>query len=109
MVNRSVPLGDTSWKLPTSSHILMRASQVSSEFEKANQSYLRISLGEFFQQRSEALGCLGGSEEHIKRVRTSLTCNSIPALRLISYLKCYSATDCYNSVVLKVESRDSWG
>lgn len=69
-VNRSVPLGDTSWKLPTNSHILMRASQVSTEFEKGNHSYLRISLGEFFQQRSEALGCLGGSEEDIKRVST---------------------------------------
>lgn len=50
----------------------MRSSQVSTEFEKRNQSYLRISLGEFFQQRSEALGCLGGNEEDIKRVRTSL-------------------------------------
>lgn len=69
-VNRSVHLGDTSWKFPTSSHVLMRASQVSTEFEKGNQSYLRISLGGFFQQRSEALGCLGGIED-IKRVRTS--------------------------------------
>lgn len=64
-------LGDTSWKAPTSSNILMRASQASSELEAGNQSYLRISLGEFFQRRSEALGCLGSSEEdNIKRVRT---------------------------------------
>ncbi|XP_052003508.1 centrosomal protein of 192 kDa-like isoform X2 [Xyrauchen texanus] len=67
-VNASEVLGDTSWKVPTNSHILMRASQVSSEFEAANQSYLRISLGEFFQRRSEALGCLGSSkEDRIKR------------------------------------------
>ncbi|XP_046702949.1 centrosomal protein of 192 kDa isoform X2 [Silurus meridionalis] len=75
-VNRSVLLGDTSWKLPPSSHILMRSSQVSNEFEKGNQSYLRISLGEFFQQRSEALGCLGGSEEDIKRPSFGYIINS---------------------------------
>lgn len=75
-------LGDTSWKLPHSSHVLMRASQASTEFEKGNQSYLRISLGEFFQQRSEALGCLGGSEEDIKRVRKSQ--NIRAALRLVT-------------------------
>ncbi|TRY60767.1 hypothetical protein DNTS_029619 [Danionella cerebrum] len=67
-VNMSEVLGDTSWKIPTSSNILMRASQVSSELESGNQSYLRISLGEFFQRRSEALGCLGTSEEYsVKR------------------------------------------
>ncbi|KAM4633668.1 centrosomal protein of 192 kDa [Polymixia lowei] len=60
--NVSPTLGDTSWKLPASSHVLMRASQVSSEFERGNQSYLRLSLGEFFGQRSEALGCLGNDE-----------------------------------------------
>ncbi|MCJ8728567.1 hypothetical protein PDJAM_G00005970 [Pangasius djambal] len=75
-VSRSVLLSDTSWKLPSSSHILMRASQVSSEFENGNQSYLRISLGEFFQQRSEALGCLGGSEENIKRPSFGYIINS---------------------------------
>ncbi|KAF5896116.1 centrosomal protein, partial [Clarias magur] len=75
-VNRSVLLSDTSWKVPTSSHILMRASQVSNEFEKGNQSYLRISLGEFFQRRSEALGCLGGTEEHIKRPSFGYIINS---------------------------------
>ncbi|XP_043116240.1 centrosomal protein of 192 kDa isoform X2 [Puntigrus tetrazona] len=67
-VNMSEVLGDTSWKIPSSSNILMRASQVSSELEPENQSYLRISLGEFFQRRSEALGCLGNSEEdYVKR------------------------------------------
>ncbi|XP_017329785.2 centrosomal protein of 192 kDa isoform X1 [Ictalurus punctatus] len=75
-VNRTVLLGDTSWKLPASSHILMRASQVSTEFEKENQSYLRISLGEFFQQRSEALGCLGSREEDIKRPSFGYIINS---------------------------------
>ncbi|MCI4374421.1 hypothetical protein PGIGA_G00006070 [Pangasianodon gigas] len=75
-VNRSALLSDTSWKLPTSSHILMRASQVSSEFENGNQSYLRISLGEFFQQRSEALGCLGSSDEEIKRPSFGYIINS---------------------------------
>ncbi|XP_058246905.1 centrosomal protein of 192 kDa isoform X1 [Hemibagrus wyckioides] len=74
--NRSELLGDTSWKLPTSSHVLMRSSQVSTEFEKGNQSYLRISLGEFFQQRSEALGCLGGNEEDIKRPSFGYIINS---------------------------------
>ncbi|XP_027005077.2 centrosomal protein of 192 kDa isoform X2 [Tachysurus fulvidraco] len=75
-VSRSVLLGDTSWKLPHSSHVLMRASQASTDFEKGNQSYLRISLGEFFQQRSEALGCLGGSEEDIKRPSFGYIINS---------------------------------
>ncbi|KAJ8288500.1 hypothetical protein COCON_G00011590 [Conger conger] len=63
--SQSLGLGDTSWRHPSSNHILMRGSQVSSDFERGNQSYLRLSLGEFFQQRSEALGCLG--EDHVKR------------------------------------------
>ncbi|XP_056618795.1 centrosomal protein of 192 kDa isoform X1 [Triplophysa dalaica] len=67
-VNVNEVLGNTSWKVPSSNHILMRASQVSSDLEAANQSYLRISLGEFFQRRSEALGRLGSSEEdYVKR------------------------------------------
>ncbi|XP_062395641.1 centrosomal protein of 192 kDa isoform X2 [Sardina pilchardus] len=65
--NGSLGMGDSSWKLPTSSHILMRASQISSDFEKGNHSYQRLSLGEFFQQRSEALGCLGNEEDTVKR------------------------------------------
>ncbi|XP_018521245.1 centrosomal protein of 192 kDa isoform X1 [Lates calcarifer] len=54
---------DSSWKGPTNSHILMRASQVSSEFQRGDQSYLRLSLGQFFGQRSEALGCLGSTSD----------------------------------------------
>lgn len=59
---------DSSWKIPSSSHILMRASQVS-DHSQADQSYLRLSLGQFFGQRSEAMGCLGRSEsaDDIKR------------------------------------------
>uniref|UniRef100_A0A669E4Y8 Centrosomal protein 192 n=1 Tax=Oreochromis niloticus TaxID=8128 RepID=A0A669E4Y8_ORENI len=58
---------DSSWKLPFNSHILMRASQVSSEFMQGDESYLRLSLGQFFGQRSEALGCLGSSSDLVKR------------------------------------------
>ncbi|XP_049439244.1 centrosomal protein of 192 kDa isoform X3 [Epinephelus fuscoguttatus] len=54
---------DSSWKAPTTSHILMRASQVSSEFNQEDQSYLRLTFGQFFGQRSEALGCLGSTED----------------------------------------------
>ncbi|KAM8847082.1 centrosomal protein of 192 kDa isoform 1-T1 [Synchiropus picturatus] len=54
---------DSSWKAPASSHILMRASQVASEYNQNNQSYLRLSLGQFFEQRSEALGCLGVTDD----------------------------------------------
>ncbi|XP_061674954.1 centrosomal protein of 192 kDa isoform X2 [Syngnathoides biaculeatus] len=63
------PFPNDSWKAGTSSHILMRASQVSSEFNPGDQSYLRLSLGQFFQQRSEALGCLGSGNnmDGIKR------------------------------------------
>ncbi|XP_034553288.1 centrosomal protein of 192 kDa isoform X2 [Notolabrus celidotus] len=61
--NNSTFQSDSSWKVPPSSHILMRASQVSSEFQRGDQSYLRLSLGQFFEQRSEALGCLGNSDD----------------------------------------------
>ncbi|XP_032374126.1 centrosomal protein of 192 kDa isoform X3 [Etheostoma spectabile] len=54
---------DSSWKAPTNSHILMRASQVSSAFKQGDQSYLRLSFGQFFGQRSEALGCLGSTDD----------------------------------------------
>lgn len=60
---------DSSWKIPSSSsYILMRASQVS-DMSQADQSYLRLSLGQFFGQRSEALGCLGRREsaDDVKR------------------------------------------
>ncbi|XP_075896846.1 centrosomal protein of 192 kDa isoform X3 [Nelusetta ayraudi] len=53
---------DSSWKLPTRNSILMRASQLSSQLERGDQSYLRLSLGQFFEQRSEALGCLGSAD-----------------------------------------------
>lgn len=61
---------DSSWKLPTKNSILMKASQLSSQLERGDQSYLRLSLGQFFEQRSEALGCLGSAERHdaVKRV-----------------------------------------
>ncbi|XP_061885688.1 centrosomal protein of 192 kDa isoform X1 [Entelurus aequoreus] len=54
-------LMDSSWKADPRNHVLMRASQVASEFDQGDQNYLRLSLGQFFQQRSEALGCLGSS------------------------------------------------
>lgn len=61
--------GDSSWKIPTNSHILMRASQVSPGFRQEDESYLRLSFGQFFGQRSEALGCLGRTDEdEVKRV-----------------------------------------
>ncbi|XP_064409611.1 centrosomal protein of 192 kDa isoform X3 [Latimeria chalumnae] len=62
----SLGIGDTSWRLPSCSYIQLRASQVTSDFETEEQSYLRLSLGEFFGQRSEALGRLGGGDD-IKR------------------------------------------
>ncbi|XP_076016807.1 centrosomal protein of 192 kDa isoform X2 [Genypterus blacodes] len=59
---------NSSWKAPISSHVLMRSSQVSSEFEQGDPSYLRLSLGQFFSERSEALGCLGSDDvKGIKR------------------------------------------
>ncbi|XP_056290775.1 centrosomal protein of 192 kDa isoform X2 [Pseudoliparis swirei] len=54
---------DSSWKAPTNSHILMRASQVAAEFNQGDHSYMRLTLGQFFEQRSEALGCLGSSDD----------------------------------------------
>lgn len=55
-------LADTSWKSPNSC-ILLRTSDLDED-----ASYLRLSLGQFFGQRSEALGCLGGGSD-VKRVR----------------------------------------
>uniref|UniRef100_A0A8C5R1G7 Centrosomal protein 192 n=1 Tax=Leptobrachium leishanense TaxID=445787 RepID=A0A8C5R1G7_9ANUR len=62
--NISLNMGDTSWKLPPST--LPRTSQVNSDLDQEDASYLRLSLGEFFGQRSEALGCLGGGQD-VKR------------------------------------------
>ncbi|XP_065485263.1 centrosomal protein of 192 kDa isoform X4 [Caloenas nicobarica] len=53
-------LADTSWRSPNSC-ILLRTSDVDKD-----ASYLRLSLGEFFGQRSAALGCLGGGSD-VKR------------------------------------------
>ncbi|XP_054020395.1 centrosomal protein of 192 kDa [Dryobates pubescens] len=52
-------LADTSWKSANS--CVLRASDLDKD-----ASYLRLSLGEFFGQRSEALGCLGGGSD-VKR------------------------------------------
>lgn len=70
MSSNSTFQSDSSWKAPPNSHILMRASQVASEFKQEDQSYLRLSLGQFFGQRSEALGCLGSTDDldGVKRV-----------------------------------------
>lgn len=54
-------LADTSWK-SANSCILLRNSDLDKD-----ASYLQLSLGEFFGQRSEALGCLGGGSD-VKRV-----------------------------------------
>ncbi|XP_035528184.1 centrosomal protein of 192 kDa [Morone saxatilis] len=54
---------DSSWKIPSSNHILMRASQVSSQLKEGDQSYLRLSFGQFIGQRSEAMGCLGSTDD----------------------------------------------
>ncbi|KAK2514309.1 Cep192 [Columba livia] len=53
-------LADASWRSPNSC-ILLRTSDVDKD-----ASYLRLSLGEFFGQRSAALGCLGGGSD-VKR------------------------------------------
>ncbi|XP_050747670.1 centrosomal protein of 192 kDa isoform X2 [Gymnogyps californianus] len=53
-------LADASWK-SANSCILLRTSDLDKD-----ASYLRLSLGEFFGQRSEALGCLGGGSD-VKR------------------------------------------
>ncbi|XP_015710781.1 centrosomal protein of 192 kDa isoform X2 [Coturnix japonica] len=53
-------LANSSWK-SAGSCFLPKMSDVSKD-----ASYLRLSLGEFFGQRSEALGCLGGGSD-VKR------------------------------------------
>ncbi|XP_054443294.1 centrosomal protein of 192 kDa [Pteronotus mesoamericanus] len=57
--NTSVALGDMSWGTSIN-YNLLRKSLSTSDLNKDDASYLRLSLGEFFAQRSEALGCLGG-------------------------------------------------
>nr|XP_048275455.1 centrosomal protein of 192 kDa isoform X2 [Myodes glareolus] len=56
---------DASWAATVNYHLL-RKSLGTSYFDKDDGSYLRLSLGEFFAQRSEALGCLGGGS-NVKR------------------------------------------
>uniref|UniRef100_A0A8C4TEJ6 Centrosomal protein of 192 kDa-like n=1 Tax=Erpetoichthys calabaricus TaxID=27687 RepID=A0A8C4TEJ6_ERPCA len=60
---RSSQYGDTSWRLPNSSYIHLRASQASSDFDK---SCFETSLGHFFSKKSEPLGLLGDYED-VKR------------------------------------------
>ncbi|XP_029777150.1 centrosomal protein of 192 kDa isoform X4 [Suricata suricatta] len=55
----SAALGDTSWRTSVN-YSLLRKSLSTSDLDKDDACYLRLSLGEFFAQRSEALGCLGG-------------------------------------------------
>ncbi|XP_024435919.2 centrosomal protein of 192 kDa isoform X2 [Desmodus rotundus] len=57
--NTSFALGDVSWGTSIN-YNLLRKSLSTSDLNKDDASYLRLSLGEFFAQRSEALGCLGG-------------------------------------------------
>ncbi|XP_012601610.2 centrosomal protein of 192 kDa isoform X1 [Microcebus murinus] len=63
--NTSIALGDTSWGASVN-YNLLRKSFSTSDLDKDDASYLRLSLGEFFAQRSEALGCLGGGNS-VKR------------------------------------------
>ncbi|XP_042539598.1 centrosomal protein of 192 kDa isoform X1 [Dipodomys spectabilis] len=57
--NISATFGDSSW-VATINFNLLKKSHNTSEFDPDDASYLRLSLGEFFAERSEALGCLGG-------------------------------------------------
>uniref|UniRef100_A0A8D2JLW5 Centrosomal protein 192 n=1 Tax=Sciurus vulgaris TaxID=55149 RepID=A0A8D2JLW5_SCIVU len=63
--NTSAALVDTSWAA-TVNHNLLRKSLSTSDLGRDDASYIRLSLGEFFAQRSEALGCLGGGNS-VKR------------------------------------------
>ncbi|KAM9632713.1 centrosomal protein of 192 kDa isoform 4-T6 [Trichechus inunguis] len=63
--NTSFALGDMSWGTSVNFNLL-RKSFSPSDLGKDDASYLRLSLGEFFAQRSEALGCLGGGN-NVKR------------------------------------------
>ncbi|XP_060056607.1 centrosomal protein of 192 kDa isoform X3 [Erinaceus europaeus] len=63
--NISGALGDTSWGTSVN-YSMLRKSLSTSDLDKDDASYFRLSLGEFFAQRSEALGCLGGGH-NVKR------------------------------------------
>ncbi|XP_072902818.1 centrosomal protein of 192 kDa isoform X3 [Hemitrygon akajei] len=56
--------GNDSWKMP--SNVKLEVSPATSVFVQ-DQSCLQLTLGEFFSERSEALGCLGGENSNIKR------------------------------------------
>lgn len=90
---------DSSWKIPAGNSILMRASQLSSEFERGDQSYLRLSLGQFFEQRSEALGCLGSADniDAVKRVSKNYHWNRNK--------KCCLSTDIGILKLIQIEGR----
>lgn len=76
--NTSEALGDTSWGA-SANYSLLRRSLSTSDLDRDDASYRRLSLGEFFAQRSEALGCLGGGY-NVKRV--SMGCASLEFRRL---------------------------
>ncbi|XP_048219052.1 centrosomal protein of 192 kDa isoform X2 [Perognathus longimembris pacificus] len=57
--NISATFGDSSW-VATMNYNLLKKPHNTSEFDKDGASYACLSLGEFFAERSEALGCLGG-------------------------------------------------
>ncbi|XP_062915771.1 centrosomal protein of 192 kDa isoform X5 [Mobula hypostoma] len=56
--------GNDSWKMP--SNVKLEVSPATSDFVQ-DQSCLQLTLGEFFSERSEALGCLGEKNSDIKR------------------------------------------
>ncbi|XP_078254195.1 centrosomal protein of 192 kDa isoform X2 [Rhinoraja longicauda] len=58
-------LGNDSWKMPSS--LKLAESSTASDVVQGDQSYLRLTLGEFFGERSEALGCLGEESSKVKR------------------------------------------
>ncbi|XP_055982899.1 centrosomal protein of 192 kDa [Sorex fumeus] len=57
--NTSLVQGDKFWRTSVN-YSLLRKSPGTSDTDNEDSSYLHLSLGEFFAQRSEALGCLGG-------------------------------------------------
>ncbi|XP_072114551.1 centrosomal protein of 192 kDa isoform X10 [Mobula birostris] len=56
--------GNDSWKMP--SNVKLEVSPATSDLVQ-DQSCLQLTLGEFFSERSEALGCLGEKNSDIKR------------------------------------------
>ncbi|KAM6217479.1 centrosomal protein of 192 kDa [Rhynchocyon petersi] len=66
--NTAVAPGDTSWRTSVN-FSLLKKSISTSDLDTDDPNYLRLSIGEFFAQRSEALGCLGGDNNgnNVKR------------------------------------------